>query len=167
MNTPHEFLSRTASAAAALALALAMGTAAAAPARPTSITWVASWTASPQPVWGSDFLLPANVPAELHGQTVRQLARISLGGPRLRIVLSNAYGRRPLAIGRATVALPRTGGAVDAASLQTVTFGGQAAATLLPGASLVSDPVALPLPALAQVAVSLYVPDATPLETFH
>lgn len=166
MNAPHEFVSRTASAAA-LALALAMGTAAATPARPTSTTWIASWTASPQLVWGPDFLLPANVPAELHDQTVRQLARISLGGPRLRIVLSNAYGRRPLAIGRATVALPRTGGAVDAASLHAVTFGGQAAATLLPGASLVSDPVALPLPALAQVAVSLYLPEATPLETFH
>ena len=37
-------------------------------------------------------LFPSNVPAELHDQTVRQLARISLGGTRVRIVLANTYG---------------------------------------------------------------------------
>ena len=53
-------------------------------------SWLASWTASPQAVWGSDFLFPSNAPAVLHGQTVRQVVRLSVGGPRVRIVLSNA-----------------------------------------------------------------------------
>ena len=131
--------------------------------------WTATWTASPQPVWGSDFLFPTNVPSELHDQTVRQIARVSLGGQRLRIVLSNTYGKEPLTIGKAAVASSRGGdhGAVAEDSQRVVTFGGQEAATILPGASLVSDPVALPLPALAQVAVSVYLPKATPVSTFH
>lgn len=131
--------------------------------------WVASWQASPQPVWDEDFLFPTHVPAELRDQTVRQVARLSLGGPRLRIVLSNAYGRQPISVGRATLGRPASGGngAVDGDSLRTVTFAGQEAATILPGASLLSDPVDLSLPPLAQVAVSIYLPQATPLTTFH
>ncbi|WP_249383959.1 SGNH/GDSL hydrolase family protein [Chitinivorax sp. B] len=134
------------------------------------MAWVASWQASPQPVWGPDFLFPANIPAELRDQTVRQVTRVSLGGGRLRIVLSNAYGRESIVVGKATVARPTQGwknGAVSSDSLRSVTFGGQDKATILPGASLVSDPVDLPVSALAQVAVSLYLPKATPVTTFH
>lgn len=129
--------------------------------------WVATWGASPQPVWGADFLFPTNVPAELKDQTVRQVARVSLGGQRLRIVLSNAYGSQPVTIGKATVARPHKNNAVVAGSLRTVTFGSQQMATILPGASLISDPVALPIPDLAQVAVSFYLPDPIPMSTFH
>lgn len=134
------------------------------------MAWVASWQASPQPVWKTDFLFPSNVPAELHDQTVRQVARISLGGTHLRIVLSNAYGQQPITVGRATVARPdqnQQDGTVDGGSLRAVTFSGRDAATLLPGASLISDPVALPVSALGRVMVSLYLPNATPLTTFH
>ena len=132
--------------------------------------WVASWQASPQPVWGDDFLFPANLPAALRDQTVRQVARISLGGARLRIVLSNVYGEQPVTVGKATVARARQGsddGAVSAASLRAVTFSGQETATILPGASLVSDPVDMPVPALTPIAVSLYLPRNSPMTTFH
>lgn len=131
--------------------------------------WVASWQASPQPVWGPDFLFPTNMPAELSNKTVRQVARISLGGKALRVVLSNAYGNQPLSVGKVTVARSGDGpdGAVVGDSLHVATFGGQEAVTILPGASLVSDPVALPVPALARLAVSFYLPDATQVSTFH
>lgn len=98
---------------------------------------------------------------------MHQVARISLGGRRLRIVLSNAYGHAPIVVGKATIARSTGSGAIDADSLRSVTFGGKEAATILAGASLVSDPVALDVSALAQVAVSLYLPNATPVSTFH
>ncbi len=63
---------------------------------PSTIAWVASWGASPQPVWGRDFLFPTNLPDMLHDQTVRQVVRLSLGGDLLRLVFTNAYGRQPL-----------------------------------------------------------------------
>lgn len=129
--------------------------------------WVATWQASPQPVWGPEFLFPTNLPAVLKDHTVRQVARVSVGGARLRIVLSNAYGSEPIHIARATVARPVKDGAVAAESLRTATFGGREAGVILPGASLVSDPVDLPVAALSQVAVSFHLPQATPIRTFH
>ena len=161
-----------ASAALALSLSLSLSpssapaSAADAAARPPA-AWLASWTASPQAVWGSDFVLPANVPAVLHGQTVRQVARVSVGGRRVRIVLSNAYGKLPLRIGAASVALAASGSAIEAGSLRTLTFAGQPSATVAPGAPLISDPVTLSVPDLARLAVSMYVPHRTPATTFH
>lgn len=112
-------------AATALVAAALMSapTRAAGPVAPTR--WVGSWSASPQPVWGQEFLFPTNVPARLEAQTVRQVARLSLGGPRIRVVLSNAYGRQPLGIGRATVALSAADGATVPGSVRTLTFAGQ------------------------------------------
>ncbi|WP_226906504.1 SGNH/GDSL hydrolase family protein [Serratia fonticola] len=130
-------------------------------------SWVATWGASPQPVWGSSFPLPTNMPTELNDQTVRQVARISLGGERFRIVLSNIHGSQPLTVGKVTFAQAQNNHSIAADSLRTVTFGGQEAATILPGALLVSDPVASHIPALTEVAVSFYLPKATTMNTFH
>jgi len=41
----------------------------------------------------------------MRDQTVRQIAHVSIGGSRVRIVLSNEYGTRPLTIGAAHIAL--------------------------------------------------------------
>lgn len=133
----------------------------------TATAWLASWTASPQAVWSSDFLFPSNVPAVLQAQTVRQVARLSVGGPRVRIVLSNAYGKVPLRIGAATVALAESASAIRPDSLRTLTFAGQPSASVAPGAPLVSDPVELSVPDLARLTVSLHLPQASPVSTFH
>nr|WP_209021085.1 SGNH/GDSL hydrolase family protein [Allopusillimonas ginsengisoli] len=129
--------------------------------------WVASWTASPQPVWTPDFAFPTGIPPSLENQTVRQIARISLGGRRLRLVFSNAYGNLPLNIDAVTVALSDGGSAIQPDSLQTVMFGGKAHATIPPGAPLVSDPVALSTPDLTRLAISIHSDNTTPLTTFH
>jgi lysophospholipase L1-like esterase len=157
-----------------LAFSLAAGVNAAPPAPEAQAAlrshWVATWQASPQPVWETGFLFPTKVPTALSDQTIRQVARISLGGSRLRIVLSNAHGTQPLNVGRATVARPRPGAqpdAVDVGSLQAVTFAGLASATIPPGASLVSDPVPGPVLPLTQVTVSIHLPETTPVKTFH
>lgn len=129
--------------------------------------WVASWTASPQPRWDGDFALPINAPASLWKQTVRQLARISLGGHRVRIVLSNEYGTRPLRIGAAHIALAGPGAAIVAGSDRALTFDGQTAMTIPPGAPMLSDPVDLDVAPLSSVAVSLYLPEPTAPASFH
>lgn len=137
------------------------------PAAAANAAWLASWSASPQAVWRSDFILPANVPPRLHDQTVRQVARLSVGGQRVRIVLSNAHGATPLQIGAATVALAAGGSAIVPGSLRAITFGGHSGATIAPGAPLVSDPVALSVPDLARLTVSIHVPQDTAISTFH
>lgn len=129
--------------------------------------WIGSWTASPQPTWGPDFAFPTNIPATLQDQTLRQVARISLGGRRIRIVLSNEYGSQPLLIGAAHVALAGAGSAIAAGTDRPVTFGGKASAIVPPGAPLVSDPVDLAVAPLASVAVSVFLPSETQATTFH
>ncbi|MGV8894331.1 MAG: SGNH/GDSL hydrolase family protein [Burkholderiaceae bacterium] len=132
-----------------------------------STAWVGSWSASPQPTWGSDFAFPTNIPAILQDQTIRQVARISLGGKRLRIVLSNAYGSQPLVIGAAHVALAGTGSAIVSGTDRPITFGGKASAVVPPGAPLISDPIDLTVAPLSSVAVSIFLPQETQASTFH
>lgn len=127
-----------------------------------SSQWVSSWTASPQPVWGKDFPFPTNIPAYLQQQTFQQQLRLSLGGQRIRLVLSNEYGQQPLHIGAVTVA---TSGQPDHAL--AVTFQGQNSATIPAGAPMLSDPVDLPVAALSSLTVSMYFPQKTALTTFH
>ena len=138
-----------------------------APAAGADTAWLASWSASPQAVWDSSFILPANVPARLHDQTVRQVARISVGGERVRIVLSNAHGVTPLTIAAASLALAAGGSAIVPGSLRAITFGGRSGATIAPGAPLVSDPIALTVPDLARLTVSIHLPQDTAIATFH
>lgn len=70
----------------------------------------------------------------LQAQSVRQVARLSVGGPRVRIVPSNAYGKVPLHIGAATVALAESASAIHPGRLRTLTFAGQPSASVAPGA---------------------------------
>jgi hypothetical protein len=97
--------------------------------------WQTSWYAAPQPGWDAGFALPTNMPPALHDQTVRESLRLSAGGRRVRVVLSNRYGTEPLVIGEARLA--RTvAGAADSAPLS---FGGTRSVTVAPGRQAVSD----------------------------
>jgi lysophospholipase L1-like esterase len=152
---------------AAAALAIGLGSPPAASQGGDVGDWIATWAASPQPWWDADFFAPIDVPRSLRNQTVRQIARVSLGGSRVRVELSNEYGSDPLVIGAAHVALAGDGSAIVAGSDRPLTFGGRASVTVPPGAPILSDPVDLEVPALGSVAVSLYFPEITPTSTFH
>lgn len=123
--------------------------------------WVASWQASPQPVWNADFLFPTLVPATLQDQTFRQTVRVSLGGRRLRVRLSNAYGTRPLRIGAASVAA--RAGAIP----QPLSFGGQPGVLIGPGQEQLSDPLPLATDDRQALQVSVFVPGPATVQTFH
>ena len=129
--------------------------------------WIATWTASPQPVWDADFFAPVRVPRNLWGQTVRQVASVSIGGQRIRVVLSNEYGKWPLRIGAAQVALHEKGSAIGAGSGRSLSFAGRASVAIPPGAPAISDPVELEVAPLGSVVVSFFLPDVTPVTTFH
>ena len=129
--------------------------------------WIDTWSASPQPVWEPDFFAPVGIPRTLRNQTVRHVARISLGGSRVRVEFSNEYGSQPLVIGGAHVALAGEKGAIAPGSDRVLTFSGRPSITVPPGAPVWSDPVDLAVPALGSVAVSLFLPEVTPATTWH
>jgi lysophospholipase L1-like esterase len=129
--------------------------------------WVPGWTASPQPIWASDFVLPLGVPAKLQDQTVRQVVRAGIGGSRVRIVLSNEYSTQPLQIGAAHIAVAGDAPGSTSGPGKPLTFGGRTTATVPAGAPIVSDPVAIDVAPLQRLAVSLYLPQTTPVTTIH
>jgi lysophospholipase L1-like esterase len=129
--------------------------------------WINTWIASPEARWNGDFPLPTNLPHQLWDQTVRQVARVSIGGSRVRILLSNAYGTHPLKIGSADIALSRKDASIVPGSDRVLTFGGKTSVVIPPGAPMLSDPVDLDVAALSHLAVSLYLPDPTAPASFH
>jgi lysophospholipase L1-like esterase len=105
--------------------------------------------------------------AGLNNQTVRMIVRSSIGGSRVRIRVSNAVGGASVALGSAHIAIRSKDSAIVPATDHALTFGGKPAATIYAGQVLISDPVNLTVPPLADVAVSLYFPKQTSAQTNH
>ena len=111
-------------------------------------------------------LLPP-YPSSFRDETVRMIVRTSVGGERLRLTLSNALGRSAVHIGAVHVALRERGSTIAVATDRAVTFGGKASFAVQPGTLVVSDPVDMAVPALTELAVSVYLPGETPDVTTH
>jgi lysophospholipase L1-like esterase len=129
--------------------------------------WVGTWAAAmhaPSAGFGEEF--PSQF-FEFDRQTVRQIVRTSIGGDHVRVRLANTFGDVPLIIGAARLALRDSGERIDPTSDRVLTFSGSPSITVPPGALVVSDPVALTVPALGELAVSLYFPEPTTSTTVH
>lgn len=104
---------------------------------------------------------------DFSGQTLRQIVHTSVGGAQTRVWFSNVFGSGPLYIGAAHVALRGEGSALQPGSDRALTFHHLASVTIPPGATIVSDPVALNVPPFSDLAVSMYFPGAASGETQH
>ncbi|GAA2692275.1 SGNH/GDSL hydrolase family protein [Actinoplanes palleronii] len=116
--------------------------------------WVRTWGAAPQAPGAAVAALEPFADA-----TLRQQVRISGGGRRVRVRFTNEYGTAPLTIGAARLAPAGTG--------HPLTFAGRPTVTVPPGAPILSDPLDLPLPALARLDISLYLPGHVASCTVH
>ena len=103
----------------------------------------------------------------LANTTLRQVVHVSLGGRRLRVRFSNAFGAKPLTILSAHVATPAGGAAIRAQSRTPLAFGGRSSVTIPQGAPMVSDPVYFDLAPLSDLAVTVRVKDPTDAVTGH
>jgi lysophospholipase L1-like esterase len=128
-------------------------------------TWIASWGASQQ-IPEAQNALP---PDDLHDATVRQIFRLSVGGPALRVHLSNAFGTEALHFTSVHLARPLSpsSSVIDVASDRALTFAGSFDVTISPGAEFVSDPMEFAVAPLSDVAVTFHF-DLPPVrETGH
>jgi lysophospholipase L1-like esterase len=132
--------------------------------------WVGTWAAAPYAQAN-----PKGAFAE--DTTLRQIVHVSVGGSVIRLVLTNEFGKADLKIGGVTVARPtpsvkvreatpfdsgmRPDGRIQPGSAIAVRFGGRLDITIAPGAVAVSDPVAVQLSALSDLAVTLFIPGQT------
>lgn len=150
----------------AVALALLVGSAVhAAPPTAGQPHWVASWGSAQQEPEPHSALAPG----ALTDATLRQLVRTSIAGDRIRIRVSNAFGKEPLTILGVHVARAAGPGtsSIRPDSDRLVLFGGARQITIPAGAEYVSDPVDLEVPALATLAVSMHFAEHPGTQTSH
>ncbi|MGW1064914.1 GDSL-type esterase/lipase family protein [Streptomyces aureus] len=128
--------------------------------RPRPGVWTGTWEAAAS----------GTVPAP-PGASVRNVVHTSVGGRAARVRLSNRLGTRPLRLGSVTLALQQPGEPgsprARAGSLRKVTFGGSGSVTVPAGRDLVSDPVALRVPADANLLVSVHTPGGSGPVAYH
>jgi lysophospholipase L1-like esterase len=146
-------LSRRSFAAVAGAVCLALWFAAAGGDAPPGGHWIGTWATAPQPA------APRQI-ARYSNQTLRLIVHTSVAGARARIRLSNLFGDEPLRVGAAHVARRTKDASIDARSDRAVTFDGREAVTVAPGSALISDAVDFDVPALSDIAISVFVIDA-------
>jgi lysophospholipase L1-like esterase len=136
------------------------------PAAPAAASeWVNTWTAMPQ------LTEPGNMPPApftaadgvLDDSTLRQTIHVSIGGERLRLRFSNAFGGAALPITRAAVSLPAGGqagvSAIQPGTSRPVTFSGRPSTVIPNGAQVVSDPVTLDVARESNLTVTIYLAD--------
>jgi lysophospholipase L1-like esterase len=114
--------------------------------------WVGTWATSPMAL--------AN-PEGKYGAadtTYREIVHTSIAGNSSRVIFTNEFGLDPLTINSASIALRTKGSEIDPTTARPLTFGGQTSIVIPPGALAVSDPAALKLAPLTDVAVSFTVP---------
>ncbi len=94
---------------------------------------------------------------------------VSLGGTRLRVRISNAFGTAPLRIGAAHLARAASpaSAAIAAGSDRALSFDRRPGVVIPAGADYWSDPVDLAVPALSSLTVSLYLPEPPAQQTGH
>lgn len=118
--------------------------------------WVGTWATAPM----AQNLQEARVVPDT---TYREIVHVSMGGPAVRVILTNEFGLSPLTVGAANVALSAGGSDIDTAASAPLTFNGRPFIVIPAGALVVSDPVNLKLPPTSNLAVSIFIP-AQPIQ---
>lgn len=126
-------------------------------------TWVGSWAASPA---GAE---PGTDRTGFAGRTVRNVVHTSVGGTSARITLSNLYGRTPLSITHASIALAAAQNSPAAApgTLRRLSFAGNTSVVIPPGQQVLSDAVRLQVPHDADLLVTTFSPTPSGPVTYH
>jgi lysophospholipase L1-like esterase len=143
-------------AAAAVPAAAVPAAASPGPSGAAHYRWVASWAASPMA--GT---------TGFSNQTVRNIIYTSAGGDSLRVQISNTFGSAPLTVGAVSVGVVLDGAEVVPGTSHSLTFHGKNSATIPPGTQTLSDPLPMKVQPLEELAVSVYLPDATGPATNH
>jgi lysophospholipase L1-like esterase len=124
--------------------------------------WVGTWATAPMLADPGPNMRPFSA------TTLREIVHISAGGAQVRVRFTNAYGTDPLTVSDAHVALSAGSAAIQPGTDHAITFGGATSVNIPPGAELFSDPVALAVQPLSDLAVSFSLPSQVMrAETYH
>jgi len=122
--------------------------------------WIGTWATAPEP------FIPGSLQT-FRNQSLRLIVHTSAGGTKVRIKISNTYGDGPLLIGGAHIARRTAAAKIDPRSDRMLKFQTKSSTTVAAGSMVVSDPVEMDVPALSDLAVSLFLPRRTEAKTSH
>lgn len=127
------------------------------------VGWVGTWASAQQ---RGD---PGNAPPEpgFTDTMLRQIVRVSIGGKKIRVRLSNEFGNSALRIHSAHVAVSAGGAAIKPESDRPLSFHGEPSVTIPAGAPIWSDALDFDLAALSDLSVSIYLRGAPAEFTTH
>ncbi|MYR41916.1 SGNH/GDSL hydrolase family protein [Streptomyces sp. SID5910] len=125
--------------------------------------WVGAWATSPV---GPE---PGTAVQGMAGRSVRNVVHAGVGGNSARITLSNLYGRSPLTVTHASIALAADDGTAAAAagSMRRLTFGGSPRVVVPAGGQVMSDVARIAVPYGSDVLITTYSPVASGPVTYH
>lgn len=123
-----------------------------------SAVWMGTWGTAP---------VRADDGRSFQGDTLREVAHVSIGGSQVRVRFTNRFGDTPLVIGGAAIAIESSAAAPAAGTERRLTFMGERSLTVPPHADAYSDPVSLSIPAQSNLLVDLYLPGPATAATEH
>jgi lysophospholipase L1-like esterase len=136
--------------------------------------WVATWATAELLVRPAAPAQPAAAPpkatplgSHFDNQTMRMAVRISMGGKRLRVRVSNAFGGAPVSVGAVHIAQRAKDSEIVAGTDHTLTFNGKPGCVIGPGMVLSSDAIDMTVAPLAELSVSIFFPEETGPVTDH
>jgi lysophospholipase L1-like esterase len=128
---------------------------------PDGQQWIGTWATAPQAA------VSTGSAQAFKNQTLRLIVHTSAGGTKARVKISNTFGDGPLLVGSAHIAHRTAAADIDPASDRILSFRGQPSITVPARSTVVSDPVDLDVPALSDLAISLFFPETTLATTSH
>ena len=125
--------------------------------------WVGTWASGQQLTEDRN-----NPPAPgLSNNTLRQVVHVTLGGSKIRLQFSNAYGNSAVTIKAAHLAVSKGGSAIDPATDKALTFKGASSITIQAKEAVYSDTIDFNAAPLSSLAVSIYFGETSPAVTGH
>ena len=125
--------------------------------------WICTWLSAQQLTERRN-----NPPAPgLTNNTLRQVVHVTLGGSKLRIQFSNAYGTSPVTIQAAHLAVSKGGSEIETATDKALMFNGSPSVTIPAGEEVYSDTIDFDVKPLSNLAVSIYFGETSPNVTGH
>jgi lysophospholipase L1-like esterase len=106
-------------------------------------------------------------PPGMTSNTLRQVVQVSIGGKRLRVRFSNAFGATPATLSAAQIALSAGGSSIQTNNDKALTFQDRSSVTIPAGEAVVSDPLDFDLAPLSDVAVTIDFGDTAAAVTGH
>lgn len=132
-----------------------------------NLHWVGTWACAPV----EELPLGASVAKggpKYASLTIRDVVHVSLGGEVIRLRISNQFGKSPLKIENVHVGLSAGQDAIQSGTNRPVTVGGASQFEIPAGQLAISDPIAMHVPPLTSLTVSLYVPQQDGISlTYH